>query len=216
MNHRKIATLFCGTALLIAGCGSVDRPESAEALESAKAPEPTITVSSAPASPPSPTSDGNSSITESGTTLPVGRTATVLFETKPQSKQSTKLATTVLSVKKGSIGDLKNFKLDAHAKMAVPFYVTVKFRNVGPKSMEPTGIFGLIKAQNPAGEDLGKLSLFGEFKPCGGIPPEQLPQGATFTQCSVYLAPAGQKVGKVVFGFYLGNADRTEISWTTG
>ena len=131
------------------------------------------------------------------------------------SKDSTKLETTVVSVKKGSIDDTKNFKLDAQTKVSTPFYVTVRFRNAGTRSMEPGGIFGLVKSHNGTGDALGRLNLIGTFAQCGGKTPEQLAPGASYTDCGVYVAPTGQDISKVVFGFYLGDTDRTEITWIT-
>jgi hypothetical protein len=137
-----------------------------------------------------------------------------MYETKSLSKDGTKLAVTAVSVKAGSIDDLADFDLDAQSKVSDPFYVTVSFQNVGPLPMEPGGIFGVINAQNTAGDELNRLSLIGEFKPCQGDVPDNLAVGASYTDCEVYLAPAGQDVSKVVLGFYFGDADRTEITWT--
>ncbi|MFF0269902.1 hypothetical protein [Kribbella sp. NPDC004536] len=144
----------------------------------------------------------------------MGKTATVLYPTKSMGKVSTKLATTVVTAEKGSIDDLKGFDLDAQAKLSVPFYVTIKFRNVGAKTMDPAGIFGLIEAHNEAGDELGELDLIGDFKKCDGIPPKQLAVGESFTECAVYIAPKNQALDNVVFGFYL-DTERTEITWTT-
>jgi hypothetical protein len=46
--------------------------------------------------------------------------------------------------------------------------------------------------------------------------PDNLAVGASYTDCGVYLAPAGQDISKVVLAFYLGDADRTEVTWTAG
>jgi hypothetical protein len=214
MNSGKIATVVCAAVLVLTGCGSNVQGKPADAPASTMDPEPTVArTSKVPVASPA---GGDSSLTPTGTTLPVRQTATVLYATKSLSKQSTKLAVTAVSVKKGSIDDLKNFKLDAQTKVSVPFYITMKFRNLGPKSMDPGGIFGLIEPHNTAGDPLNRLSLLGEFKPCDGTPPKQLAVGASFTECDVYIAPAGQNIGNVVFGFYLGDADRTEITWTVG
>jgi len=214
MNY-KIATVVCAAALVLTGCGGVAPPTPVDDPGGTTGTEPAV-ASPAPVVPSASPAGGDSSLTPTGTTLRVGKTATVRYETKPSSKESTKLAVTALSLKKGSIDDLKNFELDAQSKVSVPFYVTMKFRNVGSKPMDPSGIFGLIEVHNAAGDELGRMSLIGEFKPCDGLPPKQLAVGASFTECDVYLAPAGQNAASVNFGFYLGDADRTEITWTTG
>jgi hypothetical protein len=200
----------CAGALFLAGCSSTvqgspaDQPAKAEVSASPVA---------EPSSVPPPAPKGGSALTPTGTTLKVGKTATVRYAVKDLGKESTKLAVTAKSMRKGSISDLAGFDLDAQTKVSEPFYVTMTFRNVGPKPMEPGGIFGLIEAHNTAGDPLNRLSLLGDFKTCEGIPPKTLAVGASFTECDVYVAPAGQDIGAVVFGFYLGDADRTEITW---
>ena len=207
-HSTKIVTVISAAALTLAGCGSTVRgePESKPTVATTTTATPSTTSAA-----PVPVGD-DTGTTPTGTTLTVGQTATVAYQTKDLSKESTKLAVTVASVKKGAISDLRDFNLDAQTKVSQPFYVTVTFRNTGPKEMEPSGIFGLIKAVNPAGDELNRLSLIGEFKPCDGDTPKTLAVGAAYTDCDVYLAPAGQDVGTVVFGFYL-DSNRTEITW---
>lgn len=220
MKNIRIISLTGLVALTLAGCGST---VSGKAVEDPKVPSfnppassksaPTTTTTTVDAPPP----DDGSGLTPTGTTLNVGQTATVNYETKSLSKESTKLAVTAKSVKKGSISDLKDFNLDAQTKVSEPYYVTLSFKNVGDKAMEPSGIFGLVEAQNSAGDKLGRLSLLGEFKMCNGIPPDSLAVGASFTECDVYVGPPGpgQGIAKVVFGFYLDDK-RTEITWNAG
>ena len=206
---RKIVTVLGAAAFAVAGCSSTVRgqPEGNVALTTSPAPVVASTTTTG-----APVAQGDGGITPTGTTLSVGQTATVLYQTKDLSKETTRLAVTAVSVKKGSISDLKNFDLDAQTKVSQPFYVTMSFRNTGPSVMEPSGIFGLIKAMNTDGDELNSLSLIGSFKPCDGDVPKTLAVGAEYTDCRVYLAPAGQDIGKVVFGFYI-ELDRTEITW---
>lgn len=210
MSHRKTIIAVCAAVLALTGCAT---ETAGAAAPSTSLPEkPVATSSSTSSSSAPPASDGG--LTPSGTTLAVGETATVMYETKSLSKEGTKLAVTAVSVKAGSIDDLADFDLDAQSKVSDPFYVTVSFQNVGPLPMEPGGIFGVINAQNTAGDELNRLSLIGEFKPCQGDVPDNLAVGASYTDCEVYLAPTGQDASKVVLGFYFGDADRTEITWT--
>src|SRR5262245_50810165 len=210
MSHRKTITAACAAVLALAGCGS--EIKGAAAPTSTPSAEPPASTSSSAPAEPKPAGDGD--LTPTGTTLAVGETATVMYETKSLSKDGTKLAVTAVSVKAGSIDDLADFNLDANSKVSDPFYVTVSFKNVGPLPMEPGGIFGVITAQNTGGDELNRLSLIGEFKPCQGDVPDNLAVGEEYTDCGVYLAPAGQDISKVVLGFYFGDADRTEITWT--
>jgi hypothetical protein len=212
MSHRKTVIAACAAVLAVAGCGS---EKAGTAAPSTSLSESGVAASSSVSEEAPPASEGG--LTPTGTTLAVGETATVMYETKSLSKEGTKLAVTAVSVQAGSIDDLADFELDAQAKVSSPFYVTVNFRNDGPLPMEPGGIFGVISAHNTAGDELNRLSLIGEFAPCEGDDvPESLAVGASYTDCGVYLAPTGQDISKVTLAFYFGDADRTEISWTAG
>ena len=206
MQYLKTVTIASAAVLVLAGCGSKVAGQAAAVSSAPPATNAPPTSSAAPA--------GNG-LTPTGTTLAVGETATVQYETKSLSKQSTKLEVTAVSVKKGAISDLKDFTLDAQTKASEPYYVTMTFKNAGPETMEPSGIFGLINPHNAAGDELGKLNLIGEFKRCEGTPPKTLAVGASFTECDVFVAPAGQTVASVVFGFYL-DSTNTEITWKAG
>jgi len=211
MSHRKTIIAACAAVLALAGCGT---ETAGAAAPGTSVPKSTVATSSSTSAEATPASDGG--LTPSGTKLAVGETATVMYETKSLSKDGTQLAVTVTSVKAGSIGDLADFDLDAQSKVSDPFYVTVNFKNVGPLPMEPGGIFGVIDAHNTSGDELNRLSLIGDFAPCQGDVPDNLAVGADYTDCEVYLAPTGQDISDVVLGFYFGDADRTEITWTAG
>lgn len=207
MSHRKIVIAACAAVLALAGCAS---ETAGTAAPGTSVPDSPVAASSSTSSAAPPAGD----LTPTGTTLAVGETATVMYETKSLSKDGTKLAVTTVSVKAGSIDDLAGFDLDAQSKVSDPFYVTVTFQNVGPLPMEPGGIFGVINAHNTAGDELNRLSLIGEFEPCQGDVPDNLAVGASYTDCGVYLAPSGQDISKVTLAYYFGDADRTEITWT--
>jgi len=208
MQYLKTVTVASAAVLVLAGCGSQVAGQAAPTAVSSAPPA----TNTAPTSSAAPAGNG---LTPTGTTLAVGETATVQYETKSQSKQSTKLEVTAVSVKKGAISDLKDFTLDAQTKASEPYYVTMTFKNAGPETMEPTGIFGLINPHNADGDKLGKLNLIGKFKRCEGTPPKTLAVGASFTECDVFVAPVGQAVASVVFGFYL-DSTSTEITWKAG
>jgi hypothetical protein len=212
VSHRKTVIAACAALLALAGCGS---EKAGTATPSTSLSESPVAVSSSASAEAPPAGEGD--LTPTGTTLAVGETATVMYETKSLSDEGTKLAVTAVSVKAGSIEDLADFDLDAQSKVSDPFYVAVSFKNVGPLPMDPGGIFGLITAHNTAGDELNRLSLIGEFAPCQGDDvPEDLAVGAAYTDCGVYLAPTGQDISKVMFSFYFGDADRTEVTWTAG
>ena len=206
MQYSKIIAVAGIASLALAGCGS-ELKGQASAPTTTAAPS---TASSAPAAP----AGGDTGLTPTGTTLTSGQKATVQYPIKDLSKETTKLEVTA-SAKKGAISDLKNFDLDAQTKVSDPYYVTMTFHNTGSKAMEPKGIFGLVDAENSDGDKLSRINLIGDFKRCEGTPPDSLAPGASFTECDVYVAPAGQVVDKVVFSFYV-DLDKTEITWKVG
>jgi len=216
MSNRKIVLAACAAAALaLAGCSNSVQGEPADVAVKEKPAEPAAESSPAPTAATPEAKGGAGKLTPTGTTLNVGQTATVEYEVKSLAKETTKLAITAKAVRKGAIADLKNFNLDAQTKVSEPFYVTMTFKNVGSRPMEPGGIFGLINAHNTDGDELNRLSLLGEFTKCEGTPPKTLKVGASFTECDVYVAPAGQDIGKVVFGHFVGT-EETEITWKVG
>jgi hypothetical protein len=217
MSHRKSVLAICAAAaaLAVAGCSNSVQGEPADVAQEKPA-EPAAASTPAPTSAkPDAGGGGGGKLTPTGATLKVGQTATVEYETKSLAKQTTRLAITAKAVRKGAIADLKDFNLDAQTKVSEPFYVTMTFKNVGSRPMEPGGIFGLINAHNTDGDELNRLSLLGDFKKCEGTPPKTLKVGASYTECDVYIAPAGQDVGKVVFGHFVDTTE-TEITWKVG
>ncbi|MCP3804819.1 hypothetical protein NLX83_36690 [Allokutzneria sp. A3M-2-11 16] len=210
MQHKNILAVVCVAAFAVTGCGAtVGQPSAAEPPSSLNPTSSVNTTTERTTTAAAP----DSSLTPTGSTLTVGQAAKVRYSVKTLSKETTTLEVTAVSAKKGAISDLKNFELDASSKNGEPYYVTMKFRNIGPTAMEPGGIFGLIEALNPAGDEMSRLTLLGKFRLCEGDSPESLAVGASYTECGVYIAPAGQRLDKVVFDFYV-DLDRTQITWS--
>jgi len=215
IRRWPVRTAFAAAAgsglFLLAACsGSATGHGSVATPASPTTAAPTAIVSSpAPTSAPATAPSG---LTASGTTLRLGAEARVPFETATLSKQSSVLAISIRSVQQGNIADLRQFQLDAQTKAGVPFYVKASFRNVGTRAVKPSGIFGVIDTVNTAGDKLGELDLIGDFARCDGTPPDNLAPGQSFTECQVYIAPAGQRVAKVVFDHFVQNTETT-VSW---
>ena len=156
-------------------------------------------------------------LTPTNSTLRLGRTATVSWQSATATTNVATIAMTLTSVKKGAIADLKNFQLDAQTKQGVPFYITVKFVDVGAKPVKLGGIFGDITAYNGQGDAVNNITLLGDFPTCQGTPPDSLPVGKNYAQCEVYVAPAGQTVRSVVFHSFVDTKNaltETKITWT--
>jgi hypothetical protein len=218
MKPSTSLSLIAAAALgvLLTACsssksGSGSAVTTVPVTTSAAAPSTPAVTSVAPSSAAAP-SGGAAGLTPTDSTLSLGATAKVLYELKTLSNETTTLAIAVQSIKQGSISDLKDFKLDAQTKTGVPFYVTASFKNVGAKAVDPGGIFGTISAFNEAGDEVPSINLIGDFPKCEGLPPDSLAPGKSFTECDVYIAPAGQKVASVVYEHFVGD-NKTKITW---
>ncbi len=192
-----LTTGMAGSALAVVATGGVWRPASAGAAAKS----------------------GHVKLTPSGTKLKVGQTANVNYEVSTTSKVTTTLAVTVSGVQQGSISDLKGFDLDAQSKEGVPFYVTASFHNVGTRPMKISGIFGDLDVRDKQGDSIDSITLIGTFPKCEGTEPSTLAVGSQFTECDVYIAPAGKPASSVVFDHYLDtptNITETKVTWSAG
>jgi hypothetical protein len=119
-----------------------------------------------------------------------------------------------VTVKKGSIGDLSDFDLDAQSKLGVPFYVTEVVKNVGKAAGQVSGWGGALTVENAAGDEIDSITLLGNFPTCQGDPPNTLAPGKQFTECDVYIAPSGQSVASVAYQNYDNTTlDQTTVTW---
>jgi hypothetical protein len=138
----------------------------------------------------------------------------VSYPVSDNSTTTSPLRLTVTAVRRGSINDLKDFQLDAQDKLGVPFYVTVRFTNVGGRAVAPGGIFGLITGYDAAGSEIDSISLIGDFPTCQGNEPNSLAAGASFTECEPYIAPPGDTITRIEYDNFVGD-DETKVDWTT-
>ena len=77
-------------------------------------------------------------LTKAGTALKFGETATVAYE--PNTRRSSVLELTVLSVQTGRIADLAAYQLDDATKKARPYYARVRVKNVGTGDLSRAAI----------------------------------------------------------------------------
>ncbi len=128
-------------------------------------------------------------LTTGGTTLAVGKPATVVHQL-PDGAASA-VTVTVSDVADGDIDDFRFFSLDDATKKSSPFYVTVSVRNDGPAGLGGTGL--PIFAHDSTNVLVPASDIVGTFKPCrrSTLPSSFLP-GATAELCLVYLVPEGR------------------------
>jgi hypothetical protein len=208
MSNRKTVVAACAVVLSLAGCANQTGP--AQTTTPPPLPGSPAAVSS---SVPPPLQDGP--LTPTGTKLAFGAAARVRYETKSQGKERTKIGVVPVSVKQGSVDDFRNVKLPQDVLSKDFFYVTVSFTNLGPLPLDPRAIMVQIKPYDTAGTKMNYLTIVGSFSPCAQDT-DEMAVGATHTSCAVYVAPKGQDVGKVVFGYndYTSTpSSQIEITW---
>ncbi|MCW2841771.1 MAG: hypothetical protein JWR55_3254 [Aeromicrobium sp.] len=178
----RLAAAGIVAALALGGCSSSD-----------PAPEPEPTPSaSLPAGFKLP---AGVTLTPGGTTLTVGRPATVVHQVGDGAASAVTVA--VSGIEPGSMDDFRFFSIDEETKKSAPYYVTVTVTNDGPAGLGGAAL--PIFARDSTNTHLPANDIVGTFKPC---PTATLPQtflpAATATLCLVYLVPAGRTLESIV------------------
>jgi hypothetical protein len=159
--------------LVLSSCGGGEGDAAGEPTAS---PTPTSTVSV----------PQGLSMTDAGSALAFGDTATVVFE--PTQKRGSVLELTVKKATKGSLKDFSAFVLDDYTRSATPYYVDVTVKNVGEGEVGgvPVPLWG-VDQENTL---LPAASFTTEFSRCASEPlPAKFAAGATLHTCLVFLAP---------------------------
>ncbi len=133
-------------------------------------------------------------LTPGGTTVAVGKPATVAYEVEGAASAVT---ATVTAVDPGSIDDFRFFSLDAASKKSSPFYVRVSVTNDGPAGLGGGSL--PLFALDSTNTNIPANDIVGTFKPCPtrALPASFLP-GATAELCLVYLLPEGRTLTSIV------------------
>ena len=190
-------------ALVLAGCssdsGSDARADSSSAPSSVVSPSPSSTVE-VPAA---------EKLTDQGSKLSYGDTATVIFEST-QNKGSV-LRLTVKSVQRGRLSDFKGFILDdSYKQNASYYYAKVQVRNVGDGDVGGVGV--PLWGVNAANTLLPAVNFTTSFTRCPSRPlPAKFGPGASLDTCLVYLAPDKGALRSVS---YRPSQEFDPITWT--
>lgn len=170
-------------SLLLVGCGS-DADDASTPSAS--------TSESAPASPTSGSTvavPADVTLTEPGTELGFGETATVVHE--PDQKRGSVLALTVTGVRQARIKEFSAYTLDEQTLASTPYYVDVTVENVGESDLGGAAVpLWAVDERN----QLVQASTFtARFEPCASTPlPAKFAPGEQVETCLVYLlADAG-------------------------
>jgi hypothetical protein len=175
---RLAAAGLTALALVLGGCSS-----------SEPAPRATATTATPKAFDP----PAGVTLTPGGTTVEVGRPATVVQEVDGASSAVT---VTVTAIKRGSMDDFEFFSLDAATKRSSPLYVRVTVRNDGPAGLGGAAL--PLFALDSTTTNVPANDIVGTFKPCPtrSLPASFLP-GATADLCLVYLLPEGRTLTSI-------------------
>ena len=190
MNNR-IATALAALALAAtaAACGS-------ESDDSARKNRP------APAAATQTGTDGAAAraAAEADGALALGERAVAPFVDYGARSDRTKVAATVLDVRKGRIADLKGFNLDRKQRRATPYYVDAKFENLGRFALSPHLLRPSIEDANGREHRPATLVVLGgTFKPCPQRRGAKVEPGKSLTHCSAILLPRTTKLERVRF-----------------
>ena len=131
-------------------------------------------------------------ITQGGSTLEVGKPASVVYQLEEQAASA--VTVTVNGVKTGDIDkDFTFFSLDEKSKAATPYYVRLSVVNEGPSGLG--GVAIPVLAHTRSNTVFPPNELVGSFKPCPNPAlPESFLEGSKADLCLVFLLPKGEKL----------------------
>jgi hypothetical protein len=146
-----------------------------------------------------------------GEALPLGERIVAPFVDYGGREQPTKVGVRVLGVRKGRIGDLKDFNLDRKQRRSVPYYIDAEFENLGGFTLtrhllRPSVEDGTGREYRPA----TLIVVGGTFKPCPQGRETKLRPGGSFTGCSAVLLPKGSEPNRVRFQ---GDVTKDPLFW---
>jgi hypothetical protein len=176
-------------AALVASCSGGTTPKAA----------PTTPTTTSTVSP-----DGT---TTPGTVMKLGQRAVVDWHGK-KGHQS-RSAVTVTSVKRGSITDLKQFRLTGPARSASVYYVSAAVRNLGTGNL--SGRFLTLYGKVSAALVVQPVRFTLAFARCDYKPlPAHFTKGKRARVCMVMLAPRHGRISSIE---WRGSGRRQPVSW---
>jgi hypothetical protein len=176
-----VATVTSG--LVLSGCGA-DHANKATPKAAADLPTGNVDVPS------------GVTLTKAGAGLKFGETATVAYE--PNTRRSSVVELTTLSVQTGKISDLAAYQLDAQTKKARPYYVRARVKNVGTGDLSGAAV--PLYAVDSSNALVLPSTFNNTFTKCPSTPlPAGFTNGKTAGACLVYLVPPGKSLVEMSF-----------------
>ncbi len=137
--------------------------------------------------------------TKPGTTMKVGKSATVRF--KADAKHNSLVKLTVEKVRKGKVKDFKRYKLPKSVQRSSIYYVDVQVKNTGTGNLsgQHLTLYGKISKSTVIQPATLKG---GEFKPCTDQAlPKKFGKGKKATTCLVFFAPHHGNISQIQWRF---------------
>jgi hypothetical protein len=190
------------TAIILAAALGLLACGDDTANDAASTPAPAAsTPAASPADPAAEDTDGGE-VDEAGEEKPFGTrvVAPLAVYGKSGEAQKTNVAVTVLRVRKGKISDFKDFNLDAKQKATTPYYVDVRYENLGDLKLQRFLMDPAVEdADGQEYKPLNLIVLSGTFKVCPKPSDKRLLKGQKFTLCAPFLMPKGTAIERVRF-----------------
>ncbi len=208
LSRALTVSLTLAATMGLAACGgdsSADKGATSAAATLAAtattAPAATTPVTAAPAT------GGGASAGEitaaSGDAMKLGTRVVapyVVYGKTGGTQQNTRIGVTVQHLRKGKISDFKDFTLDAKQKATTPYYVDVKYENLGKLHLQRFLMDPSIEdSDGQEYKPLNLIVLSGTFTKCPAPAKARLLPGKSFTLCAPVLLPKGKTLQRVRF-----------------
>ena len=190
-STTRFAAVAALAVIALVGCGgSDDAEEGVDTTAPDVTDEGDASTSTTEAAPAD--DSASAEFTAQGTELGFGEVATVPFQSQDQTGA---IGVTVVDITAGTEAELAQLELGDRAAGLVPYYITFEVTNESGSDFSfssLSGVHGLLEDGSPA----QSVSVIGEFLPCdngdGGT--DFNTEGASYTTCSMELAPPGAMV----------------------
>jgi hypothetical protein len=156
-----------------------------------------------PPATPSPTSTRTPS--EQPVELALGEPASFRLTSGPARGARVRVAVT--RVRRGDIGDLSEFVLDAESRRSTPYYADARVTNAGGRRLADASV--TLWGLDSEGTVRPPAQVVGRFTRCQGAAAGRLGRGESVRTCFVYLLPRGSSLEAVQYRFN----DKEPYSW---
>ncbi|MCW2922154.1 MAG: hypothetical protein JWL76_2028 [Thermoleophilia bacterium] len=123
-----------------------------------------------------------------------------------------------VEAKRGSIDDLKDYRLEDDEQKMTPWYVTHTFQNRGDElSQERDAWAAVVDAHDDGGLEPKEIMPLGDFEQCELVNvPDPFPAGATSSSCEIYLVKPGAELDELIVTETRFEGDSIDHVWKVG